>query len=75
MKINKYNEEGYHDPTPYEAFTSIEAERRAAQPPPSAAKPSPSSAAVLAFFEQAKNVPFSILVRIFAAWFSGITKY
>lgn len=38
MKINKYNEEVYHDPTPYEAFTSIEAERRAAQPPPSAAK-------------------------------------
>ena len=39
MKFSKYNEEGYHDPTPYEAFTSIEAERRAAQPPPSAAKP------------------------------------
>ena len=33
MKINKYSEEGYHDPTPYEAFTNIEAQRRAAQPP------------------------------------------
>lgn len=33
MKFSKYNKEGYYDPTAYEAFTSIEAERRAAQPP------------------------------------------
>ena len=37
MKFNKYNEEGYYDPTPYEAFISIAAERRGVQPP-SAAK-------------------------------------
>ena len=28
MGINKYNLEGYHDPTVYEALTHIEAERR-----------------------------------------------
>ena len=28
MGINKYNPEGYHDPTVYEALTHIEAERR-----------------------------------------------
>ena len=33
MKISKYNNEAYYDPTPYEAFTNIEAKRRAAQPP------------------------------------------
>ncbi len=38
MKINKYNDEGYYDPTPYKAITGIEAERRAAQPPSSAMK-------------------------------------
>ena len=32
MKFSKYNKEGYYDPTAYEAFTNIEAERRAAQP-------------------------------------------
>lgn len=37
MRFNKYNEEGYHDPTPYEAFTNIETERRAAQSPSSVA--------------------------------------
>ena len=35
MNFSKYNREGYYDPTAYEAFTNIEAERRAAQPPPS----------------------------------------
>lgn len=30
MKISKYNSEGYHDPTTYEAFMNIEKERRAA---------------------------------------------
>ena len=33
MKFSKYNKEGYYDPTAYEAFTNIEAQRRAAQPP------------------------------------------
>ena len=33
MKFSKYNKEGYYDPTAYEAFRNIEAERRAAQPP------------------------------------------
>lgn len=28
MGINKYNQEGYHDPTVYEALTHIEAQRR-----------------------------------------------
>ena len=36
MKFNKLNPEGYRDPTPYEALTGIEAERKAAlkKPPP-----------------------------------------
>ena len=38
MKFSKYNKEGYYDPTAYEAFTNIEAERRAAQPSSSAMK-------------------------------------
>ncbi len=38
MKFNKYNSEGYHDPTPYEAFTNLEAEKRAAQSPPPVVK-------------------------------------
>jgi len=38
MKFSRFNEEGYPDPTSYEAFTNIEAERRAAQSPPSAVK-------------------------------------
>ena len=38
MKISRFNAEGYYDPTAYEALTNIEAERRAAQPPPSATK-------------------------------------
>ena len=33
MKFSKYNKEGYYDPTAYEAFTNIETQRRAAQPP------------------------------------------
>ena len=33
MNFSKYNREGYYDPTAYEAFTNIEAERRATQPP------------------------------------------
>ena len=31
MKFNKLNPEGYRDPTPYEALTGIEAERKAAE--------------------------------------------
>ena len=38
MKNIQYNGEGYPDPTPYAALMKIEAERRTAQPPPSAAK-------------------------------------
>ncbi len=30
MKISKYNSEGYHDPTTYEALMNVEKERRAA---------------------------------------------
>ena len=30
MNFSKYNREGYYDPTAYEAFTNIEAQRRAA---------------------------------------------
>ena len=29
MKFSRYNSEGYHDPTPYEAISKIEAERKA----------------------------------------------
>ena len=32
MKFDRYNREGYPDPTPYEAFTNIEAERKARAP-------------------------------------------
>ena len=28
MRFSKYNHEGYHDPTVYEAFTGIEKERK-----------------------------------------------
>lgn len=38
MKFSKFNAEGYPDPTAYEAFTHIEAERRAAGRPSSAAR-------------------------------------
>jgi hypothetical protein len=38
MKFSKFNAEGYYDPTAYEALTHMEAERCAAQPPPSAMK-------------------------------------
>lgn len=38
MKFNKFNQEGYHDPTPYQAFTNIEAERRAERRPSSASQ-------------------------------------
>jgi hypothetical protein len=31
MSINKFNPEGYHDPTPYEALTIIEKEEKAAK--------------------------------------------
>lgn len=31
MKFNKFNHEGYYDPTPYQAFTNMEMERRAAR--------------------------------------------
>ena len=31
MAISKYNPEGYFDPTPHEALTNIEVERRAAR--------------------------------------------
>jgi hypothetical protein len=31
MGINKFNQEGYHDPTPYEALTAIEKEKKAAK--------------------------------------------
>ena len=31
MAVSKYNPEGYFDPTPHEALTNIEAERRAAR--------------------------------------------
>ncbi len=30
MKFNRNNSEGYYDPTPYEALTNLEAERKAA---------------------------------------------
>ncbi len=33
--MNKRNSEGYHDPTPYEALSAIEAERKAALKQPS----------------------------------------
>lgn len=33
MKISKYNREGYHDPTPYEALTAVKPERRPPRPP------------------------------------------
>ena len=36
MKFNRYNKEGYPDPTPYEAFTKMEAERKARAPAVSA---------------------------------------
>jgi len=28
MKVSKYNSEGYHDPTTYEAFMNIEREKK-----------------------------------------------
>ena len=31
MKVSKYNSEGYHDPTTYEAFMNIEREKKQAQ--------------------------------------------
>ncbi len=31
MSISKFNSEGYHDPTPYEALTAIEKEEKAAK--------------------------------------------
>lgn len=31
LKYNKFNHEGYYDPTPYQAFTNMEMERRAAR--------------------------------------------
>ena len=31
MGVSKYNAEGYRDPTPHAALTSIEAQRRAAR--------------------------------------------
>jgi hypothetical protein len=36
MKFNRYNKEGYPDPTPYEAFTKMESERKARAPAVSA---------------------------------------
>jgi len=33
MSINKYNSEGYHDPTPFEALTNITKEEKAASKP------------------------------------------